>query len=361
MMLELPDLPSGISPEFLTRILREASNLSELSRVTSAHWHPIAEGTGMLADIVRIEVIYEGRREGLPDSFIAKFACNNETNRTIAQQYNVYEREVRFFQEMAPQIPVATPRIYFSALCDDKFLLLMEDLTAAQVGSQSDGATLAQTEAAVDELINLHATFWENTAPIDWVPGIANSFHAVHMHDLAHAGWHNMIEMFDVPEYVGRYRTQFLKFIPDLQAACMAGPTTLTHGDFRAANLLYGTRQNHPVVTVIDWQGLLKAHGMIDFALFVGQSTRTEVRRQHEQSLLERYVAGLTRAGIKQVDLSSMWDRYRLGILYNWVYTAVVAGSLDVANEKSFEWISHMIARQIAASDDLGVFDLLGS
>jgi aminoglycoside/choline kinase family phosphotransferase len=360
-MLQLPDLPNGFSPEFLTRALSEASSLPNGSRVTSAQWQPIGDGTGMLAELVKIDVSYQGDRDGFPDSFVAKFASRNETNRSIAQQYNVYEREVRFFQEMASRISIATPRIYFSSLSGDRFLLLMEDLTAAKVGSQTNGATLAQTEAAIDELVSLHATFWERTDDVPWIPGIANSFHAVHMHDLAHAGWDNMVEMFGVPDHVRRHKARFLSSIPTLQAACMAEPMTLTHGDFRAANLLYRTHPNQPAVTVIDWQGLLKAHGMIDFALFVGQSTKTEVRRRNEQTLLRRYVDGLKHAGIADVDYESIWDRYRLGILYNWVYTAVVAGSLDVGNETSFEWISNMVARQVAASEDLGIFDYLPS
>ena len=47
-------------------------------------------------------------------------------------------------------------------------------------------------------------------------------------------------------------------------------------------------------------------------------------------------------------------------MLYDGVYTAVVAGTLDRTNEASFAWMSQMIARQVAASDDLDVFGLLG-
>jgi hypothetical protein len=47
--------------------------------------------------------------------------------------------------------------------------------------------------------------------------------------------------------------------------------------------------------------------------------------------------------------------------LYNWVYATVVAGTLDVSNPTAYAWMAQMIARQSAASDDLGAYDLLRS
>jgi hypothetical protein len=50
-----------------------------------------------------------------------------------------------------------------------------------------------------------------------------------------------------------------------------------------------------------------------------------------------------------------------LSVLYNWIYVTVVAGTLDVSNPTAYAWMAQMVARQSAASDDLGCYDLLKS
>ena len=59
--------------------------------------------------------------------------------------------------------------------------------------------------------------------------------------------------------------------------------------------------------------------------------------------------------------LTTAFESYRLSVLYNWIYVTVVAGTLDVSNPTAFAWMAQMVARQSAASDDLGCFDLLKS
>jgi len=95
--------------------------------------------------------------------------------------------------------------------------------------------------------------------------------------------------------------------------------------------------------------------------LFLGQSTQTGVRRAHERALIQRYVEGLQRLGIPEISVDSAFESYRLSVLYNWIYVTVVAGTLDVSNPTAFAWMAQMVARQSAASDDLGCYDLLKS
>ena len=139
----------------------------------------------------------------------------------------------------------------------------------------------------------------------------------------------------------------------------MTAPVTLTHGDFRMENLLYGVSPDHYPVAVIDWQGPLKSKGIFDVALFLGQSTQTEVRRQHEKALLERYLAGLQAGGVRDYDFDQLWEDYLHCMMYDWVYTSVVAGTLDATNEAGFKWMSQMVARQVAATQDLSLFEYM--
>lgn len=361
-MSQLPTFPQGFTPQYLTRVL-QGNLLPEGMSVASVSSAPLGEGTGMMADIRKLSLTYEGQPSGEPppDTIIAKYASENPTNREVAMLYNLYERETRFSAELDPLTETVCPTFYFTGLEKDNFVILMEDMTDYEVGNQATGATLVQTELAVDEMAKLHASFWEQVDALDWVPGIANSYHADNMHNLALSGWDSMVTTFGefIPDAVRQHRDAFLAAIPALQAQRMAAPITLCHGDYRMENLLYGVLPDHHPVAVIDWQGPLRGRGMFDIALFMGQSTQTSVRREHERALLQRYADGLQAGGIAGIDVDELFEDYRRCMLYDWVYAAVVAGTLDTTNEAGFAWMSQMVARQVAASEDLDVFSLL--
>ena len=234
-------------------------------------------------------------------------------------------------------------------------------MTDYQMGSQVLGADLVQSQIAVDELSKLHAAFWNRVSHLDWVPHIANSYHANNMHQLGILGFDGTIEKFPdyVPAHIRAIKEDFLAAVPDLQAYMDSAPLTLAHGDFRMENLLYGCEPGHDPVSVIDWQGPLCVRGMNDVVLFLGQSTTSEVRRAHERELLARYVEGLRVQGVEDVSLEAAWDEYRHTILYNWLYAVVVAGTLDSSNEKAFARMAQMLDRQVAAMEDLEVVPLL--
>lgn len=359
--MKIPLLPDGFTSELLTDILHRHGALPAGSRVASIDRQQIAEGTGMMAELAKLTLSYEGDPGDAPPTLIAKFSSQNETNRGIALQYNLPERETRFAAELAPQTSVRTARAYYAGLDGDRFLILMEDMLGYEVGSQVEGATLEQSELALDELAKLHSHFWNRVDGLDWVPEIANSYHATAMKSLAEIGFDGVVAKFGdfVPAYLPEYRDAFLSAIVELQARMNAAPVTLCHGDFRMENLLYGCQPEHDPIVVLDWQGPLRARGMNDVALFLGQSTRTDVRRQHERQLLDRYVAGLEAGGVTGLDRGAVWQDYRQSILYNWVYVSVVAGTLDTSNEKSYAWMAQMVARHVAATEDLGAFELL--
>ena len=355
----IPDSPRGLTPAYLTDRLHQANCLPVDARVVEVREQTVGDGTGMMAEISRLLLSYSGDRGSAPDSIIAKYASANETNRAVANAFQLPLRETRYASDLDHLTSARTPLTYASLLDGDRFLILMEDLGDYDVGSQVLGADLRQTEIAIDELAKLHSAFWNKVDALDWVPGIAGSFHADNMATGANAGWDNMVNLFSVPTSVSQYRDRFLAAIPVLQRERMTDPVTLVHGDFRMENLLYGNRAEHDDVVIIDWQGPLKARGMFDVALFLGQSTTTEVRRAHERDLLERYREGLLAGGVTDLSETEAWDDYLRCVLYDWVYTAVVAGTLDATNEIAFSWMSKMVERQVAASEDLEVFRFL--
>jgi aminoglycoside/choline kinase family phosphotransferase len=260
---------------------------------------------------------------------------------------------VRFYDEVLGRTTVRTPTCYFAQLEDDNHLLLLEDLGDYRIGSQAVGATLEDAQLAIDELARLHAPFWEHVDDLSWVPHIAGSYHAETMLAMANAGWDNMVAVFaeHFTDAVTRSRDRILAAIPAMQSRMDSAPVTFTHGDFRMDNLLFGTRSDQIPVVILDWQGPLLSRGVVDVALLLGQNTLIEVRRAHERELLQAYVDALSALGV-DYPIASAWEHYLDALAYQWCYAATVTGSLDSSNPRSKAWMSQLIARQVAATED---------
>ena len=347
--MKLPSLPEGFTVKFLGDLLQRP--------LRSVGIESVGEGTGMMADMSRLTLEFEDSTE--PLCMIAKYSAQNPTNREVAVSFNLYEREARYYSELDHQTDICTPEIYFVDVDGSDLLILMEDLGDYAVGSQELGADLHQTEIAIDQLAKLHGAFWGKVDHLEWVPGIANSFHADNMYNFCQTGWDVMANSFDVGSQVNPFKDAFVAALPMLQAQQNRQPRTLLHGDFRMENLLYGTEARHEDVVVIDFQGPLLGSGFVDLALFLGQSTRTSIRRDHERNLVDRYMTGLERQHLSLDDVLDPWEAYRQAILYNWVYASVVAGTLDSSNEKAFAWMQQMVNRQLEVSLDLDIFSLI--
>ena len=356
----LPAMPDGLTPDWLTSALRAAGHLPANIAVRDVRCEQIGEGAGMMSELARLHLSYDGDAP-LPATVVAKFPSRNPTNRDIAMSYNLYEREVRYFAELDPLTSAYSPPTLLTRLDGDNFVILMHDMADYRIGDQVAGADLADSELMVDELAKLHATFWNNVDGLDWIPHIANSYHADNMANLAGIGWSAMCDLFSdhIDADSAARGDAFLAALPGLQQDMDTAPITLLHGDFRMENVFFGTRAQHQPIAIIDWQGPLLGTGMVDVALILAQSTRTEVRREHERALVARYAKDLADLGVTGYDTEAAWDDYQQALLYNWVYVAVVAGTLDVTNEHAFAWMSRMVARQSAASQDLNVFDRL--
>ena len=357
----LPAMPEGITPEWLTQILHEGGTLAPDTEIVEIAREPVGEGVGMMSELLRLIPTYGGNKGDAPSSIIAKYPSQIPANREIATTYNFYEREVRYFAELAPLTTAACPNTYFTHIDGENFIILMEDMADYEVGNQAIGATLAQTEIGLDEMAKLHAAFWEKTSDIEWIPHVANSFHATNMQTLTPMAWDTMTTTFATlfPDALLAKRDDFLASIPALQAYTGRPPITLAHGDFRMENLLFGTKPQQYAMAIIDWQAPLLGRGMQDVTLLMGQSTQTDVRRAHERALLLRYLSALAALGVTGYSFEEAWGDYRHTHLYNWAYTSVVAGTMDTSNERTFAWMSQMIARQVATTMDLNLLDLL--
>lgn len=351
--LRLPSLPDGLTPQWMTTALRHCGLISATTEVSEVDRQQVGEGVGMMSELSRVVLSYAGDSTDAPTSFIAKYPSQNPTNRGVAMSFNLYEREVRYFAELESLTTAHSPLAYIAEIQGDNFLLLLEDLGEYRTGDQIQGADLDESVAAVAELAKLHAAFWNRVDGIDWIPHISQSYHADNMQAGTAGGWGNMVAVFGdfLTDEIAQLEPSFSAALPGMQQQMDSAPITLIHGDYRMENFLFGTRPEHHQLAIIDWQGPLLGRGMVDVALVLGQSTRTEVRQAHEQELIQQYVTGLQTLGV-DYSFEQAWQEYLSALLYNWCYVAVVSGTLDASNERAFAWMSQMVARQVAATYD---------
>ncbi len=78
-------------------------------------WEPI--GTGQVGDSVRFTLDFAG--EARPVTLAGKFAAADPNSRGTAAMLGLYTKEVRFYRELAPQLPIRTPNTLFAEIAED--------------------------------------------------------------------------------------------------------------------------------------------------------------------------------------------------------------------------------------------------
>jgi hypothetical protein len=348
----LPALPEGLTPAWLTSALH-AAGLGQGGYVEEVGFSAVGAGVGMMSELTRLSLRWSAAADGAPATVIAKYASTNPTNRAAGDGFHVYEREVRFFSELEQLTTARTPLCYFARYQAGNYLVLMEDLGAYRTGSQAEGADLADAELAVDELARLHAPFWGRVEALDWVPTIFRSYHADALYSMAVGSWDKMVDTFadHVPDSIRAAGPTIHAALPALQAAVNEGPATLIHGDFRLDNLMFGAMPAHRPIIILDWQGPLRARGIVDVAVLLGQNVHVPVRRQHERALIARYTRRLAELGVSYGE-DEAWRDYRVTLMYLWCYCTTITGGLDGSDPRSYAWMSQCVARQCAATLD---------
>ena len=136
-MLKIPAGPRELTAEWLTHALRQTGTITDAA-VVSFDNNLIAEGVGLMGQLARLSLRYNVPEPGAPRSLIAKFPAASEENRKIGNIFRIYEREIRFYEEIAGDVDLRTPRRYFSAMDVEagEYVLLLEDLAPARVGDQ---------------------------------------------------------------------------------------------------------------------------------------------------------------------------------------------------------------------------------
>jgi aminoglycoside/choline kinase family phosphotransferase len=212
----------------------------------------------------------------------------------------LYEREVRFYSDVASKVGVKVPDCLLAEIDVESglFALVLGDLAPARAGDQLIGATDDEIAAAVATAARLHATWWDSPTLSEWawLPSqaaliAATIERAPELYPAFAADWSGEFsdEELKLGETVARH-------LGALAGSVDHAPFTLVHGDYRLDNLFFSADGD---VSVIDWQLPFRGYsGAFDFALLLASSLTPEDRNRLMASLERTYLEELAGAGV---------------------------------------------------------------
>jgi len=125
-----------------------------------------------MSECYRVGLTYADGDSG-PDSVVLKVAATDPVSRQTGLSLGLYEREVRFYTDIAPQINGPVAPCHHAGLDAETgaFHLLLGDAGPAVVGDEIRGATVEQATLALTELGRVHAPLLGDTAMAnaDWL------------------------------------------------------------------------------------------------------------------------------------------------------------------------------------------------
>lgn len=350
---EFPGTLEEITPEWLSTVLAERGLLHG-ARVVGIETEVLGEGQGFIGDVIRLVLELDRDEPDALRSVIVKLPTTTSAkNRAFAQMGGIYEREIRFYQELSQRVGARTPRHYYSALDETpgaesgeavtrwidqhvapwlvriligfviwltrfnsrRYLLLLEDVAPAEVGDQVAGCTLEDARLALRTLAGIHATFW-NAKELEsrwWISGV----------DVAVRSTQNYYVR-ALPAFLEKQAgslseetTQHLEWLREHGETLMrqiAGPPfSLIHGDYRLDNLFFDRERGE--IIVADWQSPLHGLPAMDVAYFVSGALATSVSDADVEALLDVYHAELVARGVGDYARGALERDYKLCML----------------------------------------------
>src|SRR5204863_6943710 len=139
--------------------LNEGGQLSGQVIVADVTMARIGEDTGFLGHLARLTIGYDGAGPEGPATVVAKMPTTDPGGRAVGGMLNVWQRESRFFAELAPRCGTLVPGCWYNGAdpAADRWALLLEDRGGGPPADQVRGADRSQAEAAVRALARLQA------------------------------------------------------------------------------------------------------------------------------------------------------------------------------------------------------------
>jgi hypothetical protein len=290
---------------------------------------------------------------------VLKVAASDPVSRQTGVALGLYEREVRFYADVAPRLVGPIAPCYHASFAANAgtFALLLGDAGPAEVGNEIEGTSVERARLAVSELGRLHGPVIDDPtlAGAAWLNREAPISQAL----LAqlYAGFAERYGSRIAPRHrmvCERLVASFDAYLATDEQA--GGPRGLVHGDYRLDNMLFGLQGADRVLTVVDWQTVSWGPVMVDLAYFLGCALPVPVRRAHSEELVGCYHRAL--GPTTTLTLDDVHEGVRRQAFAG-VMMTIVSPMLVQRTERGDEMFMAMLERHCEQVLDAGALDLL--
>ncbi len=348
--MEIPVEVEELTAEWLTEVLQPHAPGSVVEAVEI-----VDRSSGTTG---RARLLLRSSDERLPGSVFVKLPPFTPERRTMVDMTGMGVSEARFYRELAGSVPVRTPGVWHAAHSPEGgYVMVLEDLTVigARQPTQDEDDAAEFAEQVMDAFAALHATFqgdprFSPGGEFAWVDEHTMRYGPGPGLDIIRMGVASFGD--EMPPVFHEMVDIYLTRTSELSDLLFSGPATLIHGDSHIGNMLRD--DDGPIL--LDWAVVGWGPGLRDVAYFVGNSVPEEVRRQHEQGLVRRYVEALRGHGV-EMPFEEAWDTYRLQLVTGWISAASTASLGDAL--QPLEIGMRATHRSNRALDELDVLALL--
>ncbi len=307
--------------------------------------------SGLVGSVARIHVQYDPASASGPSSLIVKWpSTESEDGRELSSV------EAKFYSNRIPDSSsIRTPEVYYCGLDEQtkRSCLLLEDVGDRGFVRQIDGCSKEEATRAIRQIAKLHARWWNRELPphLNWIrpPGQSRVGLLCKRWIQSYPGaW---------PAVLGWLPRRLRERYDDIGARLISGPRTIVHGDFHSQNVAF--REGEGDCTLIDFQFVQHASGMLDVARFLATSPPTDVRRAIESDVLGEYHSSLEAGGVEDYDFDRCVDAFRAALLWN-LSTPLALHIVGIMTQ-GYQWPPRLpiIERCLAAIDDWNATEML--
>ena len=285
--------------------------------------------TGATTDMARLCLTYADDGDPGPRSLVAKLRGQRDVQRQMDQAMGLFQREAHFYATFAAEVPVRTARCWFVG-DGDTTPLLLEDLADQRMGDQTEGMRLADAEATLDALADLHAAFWQSDRLGEpWLASPGEGGYATMIGTLVASGAPALAERYG-DHVSGELMDTIVGWAPawtEILARLVEGPQTLIHNDTRLDNLFFS---HDGTPCLIDWQLTARGRGTQDVGNLLAGSMDGDDLSTHWEGLLRRYHGRLVAGGVSDYSYNQCVEHYRQNIIYPLGAGMALLGVMDI-------------------------------
>ncbi|MFW9875741.1 MAG: phosphotransferase, partial [Candidatus Thorarchaeota archaeon] len=347
-----------ITHNWLNEVLHNTGYLKD-ANVESISREPWGAGEGFVSDMARLTLNYDKKSPYLPKTMIVKMPTTFRTALAIAEQYNLYEREIRFYTEVAPKSPIRVPEVIYYDFDKEtkRYILILEDCSCFDQIDQIQGLNQEQTKQVIDTITEFHARWWDSPDlfSFDWMPKPRDDV-SKSLAETYRTSWDLSIKSEEfqkiLPEGGWETGQKIREHFPWLVMSIPDDNLTISHFDFRVDNLFFDWDNKENPVIIIDWGFAVVNGGILDIAYLLGESVEIDLRRKIERDMVKHYIKQLETKGITGFDFDYAWEFYLRSLMCYAYIPAIGFSQLDRSDPRAMELFEIMTKRQFQAIID---------